>query len=355
MLTFIEGLITGGISLAVSVLITAAIIKLPLPDIFFDSDTQGIQKAHTDKKIPRIGGTGIFFGLALSIFFTGYFGTYNYDTVFVLLCFLAFVAGFIEDLAKKISPFYRLAFSFATVYLACVVLDTGFYHSGFQYIDDNFLTSAWVAYPLAIVMAGGVMHSINIIDGYNGLSSGIAIIALIAIALIAIAIGDKHIALLCISLVGAILGTLAFNYPWGKIFIGDGGAYMLGFMIAIIASLLVNRNLEVSPWFPLMTIALPVWETLFSIIRRKLLSRKAATEPDNDHLHNLVYRKIVCRLFEKQSARFKNSAVAPFMWALSMVAVIPATVLWDNTFGLIIIAGIFIITYCTSYLVLHRI
>ncbi|MBE8182480.1 MAG: undecaprenyl/decaprenyl-phosphate alpha-N-acetylglucosaminyl 1-phosphate transferase [Candidatus Portiera sp.] len=351
----IEGLITGSIALVTSLIITTAILRLPIPAIFFDHDIKSIQKAHTDAKIPRIGGVGIFSGLALSIIFTDYFGTYNYDAVFVLLSFLAFIAGFVEDFSKRISPLYRLIFSFAVVYLACVTLNIGFYHSGFKYIDERFLANIWVAYPIAIIMGGGVMHSINIIDGYNGLSSGIAIIGLAALAIIAIDVGDQHITLLSIALVGATLGTLIFNYPWGKIFIGDGGAYMLGFMIAIIASLLVNRNPEVSPWFPLMVIALPVWETLFSIIRRKLWMRLPATEPDNDHLHNLVYRKIVCRIFAKKSSRFKNSAVAPMMWLFSLATIMPALVMWDNTPNLVVLASAFVFAYCLIYLILYRI
>ena len=199
------------------------------------------------------------------------------------------------------------------------------------------------------------MHSINIIDGYNGLSSGLAILALAAMAIVAVDIGDQHIALLSFALVGATLGTLIFNYPWGKIFIGDGGAYMLGFMIAIIASLLVNRNPEVSPWFPLMAIALPVWETLFSIARRKLWMRMPATEPDNYHLHNLIYRKIISRWFANKSLRFKNSAVAPLMWLISSSALIPAIMLWNNTLGLMVLAAEFVLFYCLLYLILYRI
>lgn len=351
----IEGLIAGGIAFTTAVIITFTILRLPIPVIFFDNDIQGIQKSHTDTKTPRIGGVGIFSGLALAIIFTDYFDTYNYDAVFVLLSFLAFVAGFVEDFTKRVSPLYRLIFSFAVVYLACITLDIGFYYSGFQYIDEKFLSSSWVAYSIAIIMGGGVMHSINIIDGYNGLSSGIAIIALSAMALIAIAIGDQHIALISITLVGATFGTLIFNYPWGKIFIGDGGAYMLGFMIAIIASLLINRNPDVSPWFPLIAIALPVWETLFSIIRRKLWMRLPATEPDNNHLHNLIYRKIICHLFAKKSNRFKNSAVAPIMWLFSATTTIPALLMWNNTSGLVILAAVFVFVYCCLYLILYRI
>lgn len=350
----IEGLIAGSIALVASLTVTLIILWLPIPAIFFDTDTKGIQKSHTDAKIPRIGGVGIFSGLAIAIILTDYFGTYNYDAVFVLLSFLAFIAGFVEDFSKKISPLARLIFSFAVVYLACVTLNIGFYYSGFPYVDERFLASVWVAYPLAMIMGGGVMHSINIIDGYNGLSSGIAILALAAMAIVAIGVGDQHIALLSLALVGATFGTLIFNYPWGRIFIGDGGAYMIGFMIAIIASLLVNRNPEVSPWFPLMAIALPVWETLFSIARRKLWMRMPATEPDSYHLHNLIYRKVVCKLFAQQSLRFKNSAVAPVMWLLSAMTIIPAIMLWNNTIALVVLAGGFVLCYCLLYLILYR-
>ena len=93
-------------------------------------------------------------------------------------------------------------------------------------------------------------------------------------------------------MLGALLGFLVFNYPSGRIFMGDGGAYLLGFWLGELSVLLVVRNPDVSPWFPIVLLAYPVVETLFSIYRRKFLQGRSAGRPDAMHLHQLIYRRL---------------------------------------------------------------
>lgn len=361
----LEGLIASGVALIASCISCALLVMIPVGKgkVLRDSNVHGIQKSHSDKNIPRIGGLAILVGLLISIIYSSssfalpLLPSKDYLNHYYLLALIsmAFLAGLLEDLVKDVPQIYRLLLSFIAAGMTCLVFDSGFYYSGSELIDQKLLSSAWVAYPSAIFMIGGVMHGINIIDGYNGLSSGLSLIALVSISYVAILLGDNQLAIISIALIGAILGTMLFNYPWGKIFIGDGGAYLLGFVIATSSLLLINRNPEVSPWFPLMLIALPVWETLFSMFRRKVITRQPATKPDANHLHNLVHQKIVCRLFPQQSKQFHNSAVAPFMWMFSLVGIIPALLMWDNTGGLFISAVAFIIVYCSSYLILSKV
>ncbi len=333
------------VALATATLSCLGLIFIRLPKSFLDTDTSGAQKFHQDSAIPRIGGLAILVGLV-----TVLYG----QPIFLGLIFLAFLAGFIEDLAKDVPPVYRLSFSFIAALLACLLLDSGFYNSGFSWIDKHLLANMWVAYPVAIFMIGGVMHGINIIDGYNGLSLGVSLLALTCLCIIEMNVGDYQLAKISIGLMGAILGVMLFNYPWGKIFIGDGGAYMIGFIIAVISLLLVNRNPQVSPWFPLMVIAYPVWETLFSIFRKKFVMKSSPTEPDGYHLHMLVYKKIIKRLFPSWKARFQNSAVSPILWIFSLGGMIPALLLWNNTDLLVISGAVFIALYCSCYWLIYK-
>ena len=78
----------------------------------------------------------------------------------------------------------------------------------------------------------------------------------------------------------------------GKIFLGDSGAYIIGFLLAILSILTVKRNPEISPWFPIAVLAYPIFETLFSIYRRKFIQKKSPLKNDGLHLHTLIYRRI---------------------------------------------------------------
>ena len=126
--------------------------------------------------------------------------------------------------------------------------------------------------PISIVFTcfsvAGVTHSINLIDGFHGIASMIGIFILSAIIYVAFKVSDMTIVILGISVIGAILGFFVLNYPKGLIFLGDSGAYLIGFWISLLSLLLVNRHEEVSDWFPLLLCFYPIFETIFTIFRR---------------------------------------------------------------------------------------
>ena len=116
-----------------------------------------------------------------------------------------------------------------------------------------------------MIAVGGCTHALNIIDGINGLAGMVAVLMAISIALVAWQVQDFPIFLIATALASATLGFLAWNFPFGRVFLGDGGAYFLGFMLAELAVLLVVRNPSVSPFYALAVLFYPVFETLFSI------------------------------------------------------------------------------------------
>ena len=135
-----------------------------------------------------------------------------------------------------------------------------------------------------------MINPINIIDGLNGLASGISMGAFAVFGIFSFIVGDTDMMLACTALFFATLGFFVFNFPASKIFLGDGGAYYLGFMLAAISVLTVVRHPEVSAWFCLAVVIYPIWEVVFSIYRRRKLSGKKATEPDKMHLHQVLMR-----------------------------------------------------------------
>ena len=130
---------------------------------------------------------------------------------------------------------------------------------------------------------------------------------------------------------------------------GDGGAYFIGFMMAVIGLMLGNRNEEVSHWFILLLFIYPLYETSFSVYRKKIVRKTLPSQPDGYHLHMMLYKRLVKRKFFKNNKTMQNSMTSPFLWALSLVGIIPAVIWYDNQTMLIIWAFIFMIIYTIFY------
>src|SRR6266571_5197456 len=150
-----------------------------------------------------------------------------------------------------------------------------------------------------------------------------------------------------------LLEFLAWNYPKGKIFLGDGGAYLLGFWLAELSVLLVARHPEVSPWFPMLLLVYPIFETLFSMYRRKVLQGVPPGQPDGLHLHQAIYAhlsKIPVGDTDPASVIRRNNRVAPYSWLMSLCCAVPAMMLWKDTPWLVAISLVF----CAGYVWLYK-
>jgi UDP-N-acetylmuramyl pentapeptide phosphotransferase/UDP-N-acetylglucosamine-1-phosphate transferase len=184
-------------------------------------------------------------------------------------------------------------------------------------LDVPLLDHLLAYWPVAVMFTafavGGVANAINIIDGFHGLASGTSILALLALTLLALLAGDHALALVCFLAACAVIGFWLVNYPWGKLFLGDGGAYFTGFALAWLAVLLPMRNPSVSPWASLMVCAYPFIEVIYSMLRRKL-ERKSMGDPDSAHLHSLLASQLIRKRFSRLSHTLQNAAVAPMVW-----------------------------------------
>jgi UDP-N-acetylmuramyl pentapeptide phosphotransferase/UDP-N-acetylglucosamine-1-phosphate transferase len=217
----------------------------------------------------------------------------------------------------------------------------------------------WPIFAIAFTAfaVGGIANSVNIIDGYNGLAGGYAVIVLAALAWVAGQVGDPVVLTASLAMIGALLGFLAWNYPAGRIFMGDGGAYLLGFWLGELSVLLVVRNPDVSPWFPLMLLAYPVVDTLFSIYRRSLLRSRSAGDADAMHLHQLVYKRLArVGVGSKQpkDRKRRNNLVVLYICAATLLFIVPTLLFWRSTSWLVTLGVVFWIAYLWLYLRLIR-
>jgi UDP-N-acetylmuramyl pentapeptide phosphotransferase/UDP-N-acetylglucosamine-1-phosphate transferase len=178
---------------------------------------------------------------------------------------------------------------------------------------------------------------------------------LTAIAYVAFQVRDYGILLSSFAAIGAIAGFVFWNYPKGRIFLGDGGAYLIGFWIAELCVLLVTRNPSVSKWFPVLICIYPIFETLFTIYRR-LIRRLHLGMPDANHLHQMIFRRIVSDPSNDGVSQLvkENSKTSPYLWALTSFAIMPAILFWQVKRALQLSTILFCVTYIWLYWAIVR-
>lgn len=305
----------------------------------------GVQKVH-QHPTPRIGGVSIFAGLLASCAFID--DEQQELLIPLILCgFPAFVFGLLEDLTKRVSVRTRLLATMACGVLGWAVTGQALTDINLPLIND-LLQFTPVAVLFTAFAVGGVANAINIIDGFNGLAAGSVLIILAGMGTLAASTGDMELALTCLIVAGAVTGFSIVNWPLGRIFLGDGGAYFIGFALAWIAVLLKARNPEISAWAPVLVCGYPILEVLFSIWRRAKRQLNLGS-PDRLHLHSLVKRRLVRRLMPNASQLSRNSFTGACMWLVAAVPVLLAIQWADNTPFLITSFGLCIFLYSAIY------
>lgn len=317
-----------------------------------DHDRSGPQKVHA-RTVARVGGIAVVGTLGLLVAAVWWHDRpVAYELAMLLACGLpVFAMGLLEDLTKRVSPVRRLGAAAVSALLAALVLGTVIDRTDIWGLD--WIASTTVgAVLLAVFAVSGIANAINIIDGFNGLASMCSAMIFLAIAYVAFQVDDTLVFSLALAGAGAVLGFFVWNYPAGLIFLGDGGAYFIGFLAAQVALLLLQRNVQVSPLFPLLTCIYPVFETVFSMYRRKVVRGRSMGMPDGLHLHSLIYRRMLRWAIGREDAAAmmkRNSRTAPYLWLLSMFAVVPAVLFWDDSRVL----GLCIVLFALAYTVLY--
>ncbi|MGB9107927.1 MAG: glycosyltransferase [Telluria sp.] len=341
------------LSFVSSALLTLLVIKhSKLHGPALDNNFSGVQKVHSHA-VARIGGLPIFLAVAVSAGISVWREpSLGYWLLALLVCSsIAFGGGIVEDYTGKVRPSRRLVLTMVAALLGYLVLDAKIARLDMPFMSWT-LVSPWIVVPLTVLAVAGIANAVNIIDGFNGLASVVTICMLLSLAYVAWQVGDMFVLVSALTVAGATAGFLVWNYPVGLIFLGDGGAYFIGFMLGELAMLLVMRNPSVSTWYAALLLIYPAFETLFSAYRRMFVRGKSPAMPDGIHLHSLIFRRIVQWTVGRKEARAlmkRNARTSPYLWLFSLTAVIPATVFWRNTGALIFFCLLFVISYVWLY------
>lgn len=299
------------ISLILAYALTPAVKKLAIK--VGAVDRPNARKVHT-RIIPRLGGLAIFAGFIVSVLFcmpltSELFGLLAGCTAIVAL-------GIWDDICN-IPAKVKLA---GQIIAAAIPVAFGI---RIEWLTNPFGTLIvlpdWIAVPVTIFWIIGFTNTVNLIDGLDGLAAGVSVIASIAMFFIAVTMNQYLPAMIIVAMAGASLGFLQYNFNPAKIFMGDTGSMLLGYTMAVVAVLgLVKTAATVALVVPVIALGLPILDTLFAIVRRKM-SGVPVFQPDKGHLH---HRLLALGMTQKQAVLIMYLITM----ILGLVAVFVATV-----------------------------
>jgi len=307
----------------------------------------GIQKFHV-QRTSRLGGLAIMLGLIVGVLVSD-----NRLGLNLAVCAApVFAGGLIEDLTNKVGANFRLLLAFVSASLGFLWLGIGVNHTDVWPVDQ-LLALPVAPLLITLLVVAGFTNGINIIDGFHGLAAGTSVIMLASFFALAWIAHDTPLVQLCGLSIASIAGFFLWNWPQGKVFLGDSGAYLLGFWVVEVGLVLVLRNPEISPITPVVIGVFPLIETIFSMYRRKFLRIHPMNHPDALHLHTLVYRRLVYNPAIHGSSNDRNIAnarVAWYFWLPGAVFSALALTFREST----PVQLILVIVYLGSYLWLYR-
>jgi UDP-N-acetylmuramyl pentapeptide phosphotransferase/UDP-N-acetylglucosamine-1-phosphate transferase len=324
----------------------------------------GVQKVHT-APTSRLGGVSIAMGFLSTLAVLVCMGPVQANglpdrtaqTLGLLLMASApvFFGGLAEDLTHKVMPSLRLSLALLSAGLAYWLLGAGVFKTD-VFIVDVLLTMPAAPFFVTLLVVAGFTQSVNIIDGFHGLASGSMIIVSGSLMLISWQCNDSLLTFLCGLGLASVLGFFLLNWPYGKIFLGDAGAYLVGFWVVLLGLMLVQRNPSVSPMAPVLIAIFPLVETLFSMYRRKFIRQHPVNHPDHLHLHSLIYRRLACGNYlpgQPRSLQDKktqaNPLVAFYFWVPSLVFAALAIALKESTIAQLALMLVYVGLYVWLY------
>ena len=245
-----------------------------------------IQKIHSGE-IPRIGG--LIFFIPFIIYLISVILSKSLNLIPLLIsAIIIFIFSFYEDLKQSLSPKLRLIMIFIAILLFCNLTELPNVNIPLLNTITQFLIFKKIIFILSIVL---IINGFNFIDGLNGLSSFNFLTILTANYYLAYLYNDFIILNFILNIGVLSLTPLVFNFPFGKIFLGDSGSYSFAFIAGSITIVLFHRNPEIPTLLALLILAYPITEMIFSI-SRKFFIGISPMSPDTNHLHHLFYKNI---------------------------------------------------------------
>lgn len=281
MINYVDLIIAFVIALILSFVLTFPIKKLAIRWGIVDFPNQ--RKIHT-KVTPRFGGIAIFMGSMAGLL---YLRPENEHMVAIILgAVIIILTGTLDD-RYNIRPSVKLTGQFMA---ASFLVSSGLIIERVTLPFIGMVELGFISVLVTVFWIIGITNAINLIDGLDGLATGVSTIGLISILIMAFIDAQLIVIYFSVVLIGANLGFLYHNYYPAKIYMGDTGSNYLGYMIAVISMLGLFKNVTLLSFLiPIIILAVPIFDTLFAIIRR-VRSNKSIMMADNKHVHYQLLR-----------------------------------------------------------------
>ena len=299
-------------------------------------DEAAVQSAHSGF-VPRVGGLAIYISILvliplLSFGFIPLSVVFDLDaeqlTLLILSAAPVFSVGLAEDLGYDMSPKARLIASAVSSLVAILLFKVWLKSLGIPGVD-TLLMFAPFGILFTIFATVGVVNAFNLIDGLNGLSSYVTVSVAVSLSIIAFQAGNTQVSIFLVLFVAAVLGFMVLNFPMGKIFLGDGGAYTLGHLLVWSAIILINSATDVSAFAILLVFFWPVADTGLAIWRRWQLGNPA-DRPDRLHFHQLAMRFLEIRFFGRDRREIANPFATLILIPLISAPQVIGVLFWDD-------------------------
>ena len=277
-------------------------------------DNPGEARRIHDHPIPRMGGMAIFLGFLLAVIL---FAEITKPVQGILIGSVIIVAVGVLDDIISLRWWIKLIAQFAAAIIAVAhgVTIEGIMNPN-VFAAENTLLIGYLSIPVTVLWIVGITNAVNLIDGLDGLACGVSAISSVTMLIVALMVAEPNVALLLAALAGGCLGFIPYNFNPAKIFMGDTGALLLGYVLATVSILGLFKFYAVMTFLvPIMALALPLFDTLFAIVRRVLHGQNPMT-PDRGHLH---HRLIDHGLSQKQAVAVLYSLSA--MMGLTAVVI----------------------------------
>jgi UDP-GlcNAc:undecaprenyl-phosphate GlcNAc-1-phosphate transferase len=307
--------------------------------------------------VPRLGGVAIYAALLLplaALFFIDSsvahtVRAHKWQAGGLLIGATAMALVGVVDDARGLGALPKLA---AQLAVGALAFACGFRIDAISVPFLGNLSMGVFAFPVTLVWIAGIINAVNLIDGLDGLAAGVVLFAGLTNFLIACIDGSVFIGVVTAAMIGAVLGFLVFNFNPARIFMGDSGSYVLGYVLgtSVIAGSSQKASTAVALLVPCLAMGVPIFDTLFSIVRR-YLERRPLFSPDRGHIHHrlldmgLTHRRAVLTIYAA-SAVFSVAAIAASIgrtWQVGVALLASSAVL----FALVRAAGY------VEYLQLH--
>ena len=293
------------------------------------------------KPIPRFGGMGIFLGSMAALIIPA--GMNDRIQVAMLGGALMYLLGIIDDILD-IKPLVKFT---GQVAIASIVYALGvritfisnFFSLKLAYSNTNLMLSAGVGYLITVLWIVGITNAVNLMDGLDGLAAGSTMIMALSLAYVAYIhgarLGSMPVCIALVAVAGGCLGFLPYNFSPAKTFMGDGGALYLGYMIAVLSVISpLKQATVVGALIPILTLAVPIFDTLFAMLRRTL-KHESIMHADKGHLHHHL---MAAGFGQRRSVLIMYGIVG----IMGIVAVLISRELYKDAFFLFLIALLYL-------------